>query len=776
MQRLKPKLHNLHKKGSTLILVLIMTAAATFVVGSILRNSLNDARRNQSDLLRNESRLAMEAVLNHGMAQLRDRFDRTRQLSESELYPDKTSALQLEPGFLTMMKQSRAKLPNTYNGPVDYKAFIDQPVALGGLVVNSGIPKVIKIDPNTKLPERQNPGVPTDAEVREVRIYAKATVTDAQWGSIASYGKQTFQILDQSLFQNATFFNGLLEIFPGGQMNLGMGGGPIYAAEVHIGNNTRIHTRIETSGSFKVGRYHNSSGTTSSAKLTDFAKFDGTTPANPNSVSYLEDLKSANPDGSLALQTGEDGFRELALQEYNGGLLTSEHGITPQSAVGLEFLRELALADDAASGRDYTTSGEFDQGLYDRTGSNFGHLLIEPSRSITDTSFGSLTDEQKESLEAHNSVEESKWANRSALSLKLNPSTDTIQMYHQKMVDGKPSFEPVTGERTKTEIDISTVFADDEAKFWEVERFEQSGGKNTEVEGGLYDFRQAENSDNNDSGKINLLRIDVAKMKKWVEESWDVSDLPSGNKPSFDDDWWNGGIYVEMPEQAPEVRTDGVVAAVTDWAVQVHDATTLPNRATVDEDAPVGLTISTNGALYVQGTYNAPDGLTWDEDTFASSGEGVEVPAALVADAIMLLSDEWDNKNSGLTNKSKRTPTDTVYSTALVMGNVPSTSSGSYSGGLENFPRFLEFWGGKTASYRGSLIRLFRSEAFNAKWRGGNVYSPPKRNWAFHTGFRDAPPPLDVGPRKFRKVYFKELTKAEFEDETIGIFGTVVTP
>ena len=734
------------QRGSILVVVLVMTLATGIVAGSLLSYARTEAKLNQSDLLYNEARLAAESTMQHGMAQLRRRFDRTRQISQAEMEPNRDSSLQLESGFLEIAGSTRMEVPSTYSRPTNLSAFLAAPTIMGAIVVNGGNSKTLLIDPNTPLPQEGFPGVPTSTNVREVRVIGKATVSDDNIGTRTAYAEQTFQVLDRSLFQNTVFFNGLLEIFPGGSMNIGVGGGPIYAAEVYSGNNVRFHTRIESSGGFHLGRYQESQNSTKSVKLTDFRKFDGSIPSNPNSVNYLV---SSNQQ----VQTGKDDFRELSLQNYAGGLLTSEHGITGQAAVGLEFLKDLSDRSP------FIVDGEFDQGKYDREGDNFGHLLIEPSRGLSD--LGSVTDEgQRKRLEALNAVEQNKWSNRSSLAIELDPATDSIKMFHQSIVNGEPEFDG-TGERVRTEIPLDTTFPAGQDRFWAIETFSQPGGGDTTVDSGLFDYRQARGQKNRNSGKINLLRFDMGKMREWVEES--------NTNLKFEDEWWNGGVYVELPEQSNPNRVDNVIPAVSNWAVQLHNAVTIPNRAAVNADSARGLTLATNGAIYVQGTYNAPTRRVTDPDY--ALVQGAEAPAALVADAIMLLSDSWDNSKSGKENRSNhRQAVDTVYSTALVMGNVPAPS-GDYGGGLENFPRFLENWGSNTdATYRGSLIRLFRSESFAEKWGYSNVYDRPERDWSFHTGFREYSPPLDTGPRSFRRVYFKELTEKEFATRAAELF------
>jgi len=58
---------------------------------------------------------------------------------------------------------------------------------------------------------------------------------------------------------------------------------------------------------------------------------------------------------------------------------------------------------------------------------------------------------------------------------------------------------------------------------------------------------------------------------------------------------------------------------------------------------------------------------------------------------------------------SSRVASSTTVNTAIVAGNVPTTSS-SYSGGIENFTRFHEDWGSAYFTIYGALALLFDSE------------------------------------------------------------------
>jgi hypothetical protein len=67
---------------------------------------------------------------------------------------------------------------------------------------------------------------------------------------------------------------------------------------------------------------------------------------------------------------------------------------------------------------------------------------------------------------------------------------------------------------------------------------------------------------------------------------------------------------------------------------------------------------------------------------------------------------------------------------------------GSYSGGAENFPRFLEYWADNDRfTYYGSMVQIYNSRQSIGKWGKDNVYDPPLRQWYFDTNFKVTPPP-----------------------------------
>ncbi len=151
---------------------------------------------------------------------------------------------------------------------------------------------------------------------------------------------------------------------------------------------------------------------------------------------------------------------------------------------------------------------------------------------------------------------------------------------------------------------------------------------------------------------------------------------------------------------------------------------------------PAGLTIATPDPVYIKGDYN----VTTNGTNFSLSvnNTAYTYPSAVMGDAITILSDAWVDASS--TNAlSSRVATTTTVNTALLVGIVPTgvyNGTSYYSGGVENFPRFLEDWSSATFWYNGSMVAMFDSQIATAPWgSNANTYSPPTRDWAFDQNF-----------------------------------------
>lgn len=167
-------------------------------------------------------------------------------------------------------------------------------------------------------------------------------------------------------------------------------------------------------------------------------------------------------------------------------------------------------------------------------------------------------------------------------------------------------------------------------------------------------------------------------------------------------------------------------------AVRVRNGQNLPSG---------GLTVATARPMYVLGHYNQMNNLN-----LGTTNTITTKPASIVADAVTILSTAWTDGNS-TAGVGSRNANHTTVNAAILTG-VVETTLGKYSGGMENFPRFLETWGsGNTFTYNGSMVKMFPSLYATNAWGKAGVYAPPRRNWAFDLNFydKDKLPPLTPG-------------------------------
>jgi hypothetical protein len=207
------------------------------------------------------------------------------------------------------------------------------------------------------------------------------------------------------------------------------------------------------------------------------------------------------------------------------------------------------------------------------------------------------------------------------------------------------------------------------------------------------------------------------------------------------------------------IETD--VAAVADHKYFRRGVRVI-NGATLIGTINKGYTVASENGLYTLGNYNAT-GLTAAPASGTQSQPaeytGSQVPASLVADAITILSREWTDAKSfrspdDLGTRAITSTAETTVRAAFLMGDTLSSLRGelavpaaatrpnqgggdrNLSGGVHNFPRFLEGWGSRV-NYCGSLINLFNSNQHNGAHKTGSVYGAPTRNWVFDTSFLD---------------------------------------
>ena len=207
---------------------------------------------------------------------------------------------------------------------------------------------------------------------------------------------------------------------------------------------------------------------------------------------------------------------------------------------------------------------------------------------------------------------------------------------------------------------------------------------------------------------------------------------------------FNGVLYVR------DITAN--TAAIPKNAVRLKNGGVLPAD---------GLTVASANGIYIQGDYNTgstsatissvPSNNSGNADNTDSPTVAgyTRKPSAVIGDAIMLLSNAWNDANSSL-GLSSRVASNTTVNTAMLAGFMPSgytPASGSqygYSGGANNYPRFLEDWNGKYHTYYGSMVELFQSTSFTGRWDTGSIYKPPNRCWNYDTNFDTTSPPGSI--------------------------------
>ncbi|MGE0823620.1 MAG: hypothetical protein AB7G75_18725 [Candidatus Binatia bacterium] len=230
----------------------------------------------------------------------------------------------------------------------------------------------------------------------------------------------------------------------------------------------------------------------------------------------------------------------------------------------------------------------------------------------------------------------------------------------------------------------------------------------------------------------------------------------------------DGGLVIFLSVQAADSQTSPPNNGTVRYGVRVFDSANLNTRngtfAWPAPADPTGVTIASDQAIYVEGNYNF----------MGTAATAKKYPAAIMGDTINVLSQGWEtpvswngsifpnDRKSAANLGARDVPTTdnfingaalgcpaaapapcNAFNTATALGinaaflaRVDDTVPGDYNGGLENYPRFHEDWGGRTLNYRGSYVSLGTPLYSNGHWEVQS-YSPPQRQWDYDAQFND---------------------------------------
>ena len=223
----------------------------------------------------------------------------------------------------------------------------------------------------------------------------------------------------------------------------------------------------------------------------------------------------------------------------------------------------------------------------------------------------------------------------------------------------------------------------------------------------FYDYRE--------SKTIKAVQFDVAKFGNWLTNT-------------------SGGKNYQMLNTTGGTSKSHSINIVYVYNNLTNNSSQLPAVRVVNGSRlpAAGLTVATPFPLYVLGNYNTTTNGINFSTTLGDTANAY--PAALMGDAITVLSANWSDAFNASTSLVFRNSVSTTINAATLQGIVSSNGT-YYSGGLENILRLEEDWGGTTLTYNGSFVVLFVSQYATAPWGNSNYYGVPARAWGFDTNF-----------------------------------------
>ena len=704
------------KTGVSVGVVLFVIIVMGLIIDSVIELNLNAHRRELEEYVWLDAKNAASAAIEYGFAQLTSRLSNNKILSYGNMSPV-NSPLALPARFFTTYgntsgawKTSAIVLPSlaTYN-PADTTQWNNRPTDLVGGVIPNNAPTLINgNDPGNQYDPMKNEYITS----KIINIYGKATAVNFQGHATTVYAQEQLEVRDSPLFANAIFYNMDMEMEPNPPMTV--------TGPVHTNFNAYLSssTVLSFDGPFTAteGIFHGSQ-----LGATGAVNFENTSGA----------LVNMQQSGVWEDSTQSNFFQEASLL-WGGNVQSSVFGVPTENPVAVP------------SYVPFTGSSPNDL--------NYAYQLIDPVLNANAPTYNAAIEQQKYSYQAGLTLVVTPDAGGY---MSATPPSVTMVTYARN-ADGTIQYDG-SGNPIPTTLSYSGPSPFVNAQGYAATVTTTGSGRSavttTAVNSGIYDLRQA--------AGYALVQIDMGKLSNALGSSanWSVTSGSGSANPST---WWNGIVYVQIPAGTPRTQTsnpqqpDGVAVPINNYAVQLINGTTIPNPAFTQANNIYGTTIATDAPLYSVGNYN-------------SNGSGninSNPPAAIAADSITVLSSNWNNQNSAASLVNRLASPLTEVNAAFLTGIVPTNylGNGASSGGVENFPRFLENWAPSTFSYQGSLTALFQSEIQKAPYPGtGIVYLPPTRSWSFSSVLAGGTyPPGTPNSRSFRRLNYTEMTAAQW--------------
>ena len=711
-------MNNLHnksskKKGSILIIAMIFGVLMLASAGVLLNFGISEKTTNERHFLRLEAQAAAESAVEYGFAELQSRWNHKTNFQSNELT---SNPLTLPASIGDFFAGSNVDLTE---------------IEISGGDVSAG--QWIYIDPKDPA-NILDPQKMKRVFTRDVEVYGKATV-NATTGSrnkdaVSAYCAQFLQVRDAPIFSHAVFYNMDMEFYPGPRMDMH---GPVHA-------NGDLYIQANPAG----GLYFHST-VMSAGDIFHKNKF-----LDRKWELQLGTVQIKDPDGNFKdMYTGSgdkllysswydshmgDDWKSAAEDRWDGMVGTQSHEVP--------VMRPLSIQDFVPDDKS-TPANELQ---------NHAYALIEPQLPTSSPDYKGTA------------VQKEQFSYKAGLVMRVvesasDPSGYEYDFYkYQRTIPGEPNSERVldgSGKPVEILLDKSLL----PAGLVTITPYSEDGSGNPT--GGFYEGRQETNMD--------VIEIDIGELNRVVDIT-SPGPLPGAWNGTYN--WqnptnldWNGIMYVEIPyDGVASGRIDKIRPAKSGIAVRLTNGSRIPDSVHAPDP---GFTFATNAPLYVLGDYNSDGDPGTGSATTTDNNQ--EPPAALVADTITVLSNNWDTGNydsKSKLSKNDRPAVFTEFSAAFLTGqsaSIPGTNAAS--GGVHNFPRFLERWSGKEFRYRGSLVSLWEGEVLWKQMIDGSAgyYSPPIRNFGFSEIFENGNfPPGTPMVRDFRRSHFRFISATEY--------------
>ena len=725
-------------RGAALLTVLLISTFIGLTSAVLLRYAIVEFSLNQRTQMRFAAKNAAEAMMSYGASELMARLQRNVSFSTGELT---TAPLATQTSRKAVLFATNA---TNFVDPTSLRLWASSYSEPGRKYVDPG-------DPGNDFDPLRGQNIRSQT----IRLLSRATAASAGGRVQApAFATESIEIRDVFLFNYAIFYNITMEFHPGADMTIA---GPVHSnvnSYYSASSLLRFLNPVTAAGRIIAGPQPNAGSGRPTGRNVQFAtgldlNADGVVDSIAlNSTSIVGANGSAlgtYVDSDLSSRSSGNSFSQVSSQVWRGNLQDSSMGVIQQNLPAIT----------AASPSE-------------------AHDLIEPPDATVSSA----------SPAAVQSRETQKFSRKAGLYIvQGRPGTD-----------GAASGTAPAPIAFRSPEDAAAYKAASDRAAWRTANPDKIVSLPTGMVRNnrrMRDFRE---------GKVvNMVDVDMSRMRTAVN--------PPGGAPASDKfqingtDWnldastggWNGQVYVEVeaPLNGFTASSDvGTLGSGTGTATSVRliNGSQLPNRRAsnpANAVLPEGVTVATNAPVYIVGNYNSPglnagtrNGVAVGTESAATIGEPKdgELPAAIVADAINILSSAWvsggvptGDVNSFNSSVSSRVASNTEISAAFLTGNVATSGVGNlndnYSGGVENFPRLHESWsasGNRTLRYRGSMVALFNSEVATGRWIDAS-YGAPTREWGFNRMFADGrQPPGTPMLRSFRRLDYRDISEADF--------------